>query len=187
MFVSASSATAPLLPGLTVSLPVFFSSFFESNFPTVSPYLRLLPAHFVFSLWWVPCRCWLWKNAPQTSSLNPCLHYFTTKLNAVPLKRVHVLYSGLLSSFGWKLLDEVAVVPIRGATRGHWVIALIHILHKVWHHLCTSKVLLLLEGYSVIFDVDFCKHIVYCASCAVKTSSLKFEIFGGKDVVLCAD
>lgn len=83
MFVSSSSATAPRLPGLTISLPAFFSSFSESNFPTVSPSLRLLPAHFVFSPWWVPCRCWLWKNAPQTSSLNPRLHYFTTKRGAI--------------------------------------------------------------------------------------------------------
>lgn len=36
----------------------------------------------------------------------------------------------------------------------------------------------------MIFDVEFCKHFVYCASCAVKTSSLNFEIFGGMDVVL---
>lgn len=39
----------------------------------------------------------------------------------------------------------------------------------------------------MIFDVGFCKHGVYCASCAAKTSSLKFKILGEKDVVRCAD
>lgn len=32
----------------------------------------------------------------------------------------------------------------------------------------------------VIFDVEFCKHCVYCASCAAETSPLKFKIPGGK-------
>lgn len=79
---SSSSATAPLPPGLTVSLPVFFSSLSESNFPTVSVCLCLSP-----SLSQAPPCCplciltvmsplqMLSLDAPQTSSWNQTISW----------------------------------------------------------------------------------------------------------------